>query len=157
MIYDTLPDGRPIDWSAGTSDMVKEVLIRLLRDKRWVRLYYGDPDTGQWWGDENDVLGHVSHSTGTKPCLILVHNARSMGGGAILTGNIVAIQSTPMAFPYRHAGFKFGDWRKDADPNFGGRWIVRWNGKEHAGFVGDGAEAKAERYIRFMRGERMAK
>lgn len=55
-----------------------------------LRFHYGDVKTGQAWGDVE--TGRVGRSTGTRPIPLVVHNARSMGGGA-LSGSIVKIDA----------------------------------------------------------------
>lgn len=53
-----------------------------------LRFHYGDPQTGEAWGDVE--TGRVGRSTGTQKIPLVVHNARSLGGGA-LSGSIVKI------------------------------------------------------------------
>jgi hypothetical protein len=61
-----------------------------LNDKR-VRIFLGDPDTGFDWCEEHDVTGYIGRSCGPVRSPILLHNARSTGGGVILTECIVKI------------------------------------------------------------------
>lgn len=57
-----------------------------------IKLQYGSYVTGRPWGDKDDwEHGYIRMSTGRKKILLLVHNQRSMGGGAILIQNIVKI------------------------------------------------------------------
>jgi hypothetical protein len=57
-----------------------------------IRVHYGDTETGRDWGDVFNVSGYVGKSTGREPILLMVDNARSMGGPAILTDCIVRIR-----------------------------------------------------------------
>jgi len=56
-----------------------------------IRLFMGDVATGKDWGDENDVTGTLGRSTGTIKVPLLIHNSRSMGGGALLDHCIVRL------------------------------------------------------------------
>ena len=57
-----------------------------------LRFHYGDPTTGQAWGDSE--TGYVGRSTGQIKIPLVVHNARSMGGGGLLDKNVVKIEGT---------------------------------------------------------------
>ena len=72
-------------------DMI-DLLERLRASATRVRFHWGDTKTGKDWGDIYDVSGHISRSTGTKKIPILIHNSRSMGGGAILDNCIIGIK-----------------------------------------------------------------
>jgi hypothetical protein len=68
---------------------------------------YGDPDTGKSWGERYDITGRVGRSTGQYKIPLLVHNSRSMGGGGILTANIIAIKtSSGGKFLYKHPKYQ---------------------------------------------------
>ena len=54
----------------------------------------GDTETKEIWNESFDVTGYVGKTTGIKPMLILVHNARSMGGGIISTNRILTIKES---------------------------------------------------------------
>lgn len=93
---------RGVAYSEGTPDQVIECLERLYRSDLRVVIEYGDRVTGRYWGEHQyapgtdgaSEIGRVHHSTGKVPICIIVHNHRSMGGGAILTGSIVRIYPT---------------------------------------------------------------
>lgn len=63
---------------------------RISRPRLRIVVEYGDAATGRAWGDSES--GYVSRSTGTTPIPILVHNARSMGGGGLLDHCIVRMR-----------------------------------------------------------------
>lgn len=121
-----------------------------------VRLFYGDPDTGEAWPGENDVCGYVRWSAGIRPCPLLVPTVRSVGGSAILTKNVVAVMTSPGHSLYAHPRFNTGSWhaceaeRRTDDL----RWEVLHNGSVHARFK---TRQQAQRYRLFMAGLRMAK
>lgn len=77
-------------YSSKTPDKVIEVLENARLGHVRLRLDYGH-ENGQSWGEVNDVTGYVGRSTGSAKIPILVHNTRSMGGGAILDHCIVKI------------------------------------------------------------------
>ena len=58
-----------------------------------IKLHYGDTETGRDWKEEYDVTGYVGRSGGGQINVpILLHNTRSLGGGAILDHCIVKIK-----------------------------------------------------------------
>jgi hypothetical protein len=73
----------------------RETVIAWLETSRTrhqrIRIFYGKD--GKCWNEENDVIGHVGRSAGTKKIPILIHSSRSMGGPAILTDCIVRIDT----------------------------------------------------------------
>ncbi len=88
-------------YDSKTPDKVIEVLEQAKEGRVRLRLDYGYTDlnkksddghtNGQSWGEVNDITGYVGRSTGERKIALLVHNTRSMGGGAILTHCIVKI------------------------------------------------------------------
>lgn len=72
------------------------------------RFHYGDPETGQDWGDVHDVRGYVGRSMGPIKIPLLIANTRSTGGGALLDGNIIRIRPSAGGGPdlYRHPTYK---------------------------------------------------
>ena len=76
-------------YDAKTPDHLIAVLEGLkTKPRSRVKIFFGDPDTCELLWTET---GYVSQSTGGKPCLILVHNSRSTGGGALNTESILRI------------------------------------------------------------------
>lgn len=77
-------------------DETPEDVIRVLERARMarfrIRVDYGDTETGESWGESFDTTGYVGRSMGPVKIPILVHNARSMGGGGILDHCIVRIE-----------------------------------------------------------------
>ena len=74
-------------------DMV-ERLERVRMNGTRVRFHWGDVETGEDWGDTCHVEGTLGVSTGTMKIPLLIHNARSHGGMAILDHCIVKITTT---------------------------------------------------------------
>lgn len=79
-----------------TPETVVRILEQCRANRTRIQLHYGDTEilAGRDWHEENDTTGRVSRSTGTIKIPILVHNARSTGGGAILDHCIVGIRTT---------------------------------------------------------------
>jgi len=161
-------------FDANTAPEVAAALDTLRACHDRVRLWLGDPKTGENWLDEYDVCGTISRSMGPVKSPLLIHNARSSGGGAILTAHILAIRSTSGAWRYRHSLFKIPEFTKrptvcdepaeqskskmgSAAPMVADKypWEVLNEARQvHARFE---TEAKADRWIAFMRGERFTK
>ena len=85
------------EYSGRCPEEVVQLLERLLAEPRRqtrYRFHWGDSETGRDWMDEWHVDGYLGLSTGDPKLILLCHNARSLGGGAILTGSIVRIRYT---------------------------------------------------------------
>jgi hypothetical protein len=124
-----------------------------------VRIFQGDTATGEAWADEWGVTGTIGRSTGPCKIPLLICNARSIGGGGLLSDCIVAMFNTRTGHAvYKHPSFNPGVWNvipatgdlRDA----GYCEIATHNGIEHASFKKPGQGA---RYCAFMRGERFSK
>jgi hypothetical protein len=92
-------------YSDGTPDGVVQALESARAGKYRIRVWYGRD--GKCWNEEHDIIGRVSRSIGPHPVPILIHNSRSMGGPAILTGCIVRINRTPTMTVYKAPDVKF--------------------------------------------------
>ncbi len=118
-----------------------------------IRIFYGDAD-GRAWPEENDVWGIVGRSTGTNKIALLVH-PNAHGGPAILYDCIVGIVTAgsdgKARFVYRHPSLDLGDWSTVKADGF---WYTTHNGKTHARHD---TEVKADRYLKFMTGQRVSK
>ncbi len=81
-------------YSAGTNDSVIEVLERCRVERIRIVVDYGDVTTGKSWGERYGVKGYIGRTTGDIKSPILVYNARSLGGGLILSECILSIKTT---------------------------------------------------------------
>lgn len=100
-----------------TPDSVIRVLENARASKRRVRVRYGftehapevkeDPSKlGRDWLDEHGCEGTIGSSMGPKRVPLLIHNSRSMGGGAILDHCIVRIiDSRTKTVLYTHLAY----------------------------------------------------
>jgi hypothetical protein len=151
-----------IDWGQDTPQAVKDALLTAQYNAYRVRLFYGDAQTGRDWGEENDVTGTVSASTGWFKCLLLLASQRSSGGPAILTGSIVRLLVNGREV-YRHPTYSQPHYRLDqpADQPNGlpARVCTAWDGdlQNWSNVANFQTWAQAARWIDFMRGRRASK
>lgn len=66
------------------NETLEEVLNKLYKNQKRVRIFYGDPQTGKDWCELHDTQGVVSRSTGKTPVYLLVNRNSSLGGGLFL-------------------------------------------------------------------------
>lgn len=79
------------------------VLNRARENRTRIIVDYGDVETGKSWGETYDIAGYVGRSTGSIKVPLLVHNSRSLGGGAMLDHCILTVKaSRGGALLYRH-------------------------------------------------------
>lgn len=78
----------------GTPLKLADMLLTIKANKTRIVLDYGDTDTNIRWNEMYDVTGYIGQSTGSKPILLLIHNKRSVGGGVIMTNNILSIKTS---------------------------------------------------------------
>jgi len=78
-------------YSIETSDEMVRTLDRLKENRERVTFRFGDTKTGKDWGEEHDITGRIGRSTGEVKIPLLIHNARSFGGGGLLDAHIVKI------------------------------------------------------------------
>lgn len=120
-------------------------------------------DNGIAWNDEYDVTGRIGKSCGGRFNIpLLIHNSRSYGGGAILTGRIGRIDIIDSHYTiYKKDNFTIPDFRITYDENLReypytllfwnkekGLWEVHASCKE---------EKQAKRLMDFMTGKRYCK
>jgi hypothetical protein len=131
-----------------TTDEVIRVLERVRQNGTRIRLYLGDTETGRSWLEEWDIEGRIGRSLGPIKIPILLHNARSLGGGGILTACIIRIKETSGGrVLYEHPSFHVGEMETlPSDlPEYGE--MVTVDGQIHARFRQPG---QAARWIRKM-------
>jgi hypothetical protein len=162
MIFDeyktiTLPNGNTIEYKIkdGTAyhKETRESVINALeyarKNNKRIRLFYGDVKTGKCWLEEYDTIGYVGRSIGDIKIPLLIKNRNSIGGPGILDDCIVRI-TLDKNILYTHEYFHIGEFSiKESyiddykfDVLLDGKCVARFKTKE-----------KAERWIRFMKGE----
>jgi hypothetical protein len=123
-----------------------QAITNAYNSKDRVRVWYGK--NGKSWDEENDITGKIGRSTGVTPCALLVHNNRSMGGGALLTDCVVKMVNTKTGrILYQHANFEQGNFKVESNK------VLR-DGELYANCVN---EKKAQRLADFMNGKRNSK
>lgn len=84
-------------------DEVVKILEQSRTQKIRLVLDFGDVKTGKSWGEVHNIKGYVGRSTGPIKVPILIYNARSLGGDAILDDCIVKITASKGgAVLYKH-------------------------------------------------------
>lgn len=151
MEYVVDPDGT--HYRVGTPVDVIHILERARRNDTIVRVFYGDVETGRDWTEEYDTIGRVGRSMGPIKIPLLIANARSMGGGSILTDCIVRI-TIGKRDVYRHPNYHQPTLTVRPAELDGYVEGVYANGENVANFRKVG---QAEKYVAFMKGERNAK
>lgn len=150
-----LHTGSGFYFSEDTREEVADAVTRAHVNGWRVRVFMGDVKTGEVWPDEWGTMGKVGASCGPCRVPLLVSNARSMGGGSILTGCIVGltrIDSGRVEMIYRHPSFNPGEWSARECVDISGYMSeALHNGKVHARFK---QKERASVYCAFMRGER---
>lgn len=76
-------------YNAETPDKTIEFLEKVRKSGERIVLDYGNIETMESWGDVYDITGTISRSAGQVKIPLLIHNSRSLGGGAILTHCII--------------------------------------------------------------------
>lgn len=146
----------PFKFDENTCDKVKNALIACYNSKSRIRIWYGDNNTGESWLDEYDTIGTVGRSSGQVKIPLLLKNARSSGGGGILTDCIVRIDViSSKRTIYKHPLFyvpTLGVYPNlDEETKVKYPFIILKNGTIQARFKTD---KQARKYIDFMTGER---
>lgn len=135
-----------------------------------VRLFTGNSKTGEEWFEEYGVYGTVGRSMGPIKIPLLILTSRSTGGSAILCDCIVRLLVNGREV-YRHPKYKSPVFSiREIKPDemapsnraypsktlssMGYTHAVDVNGENHASFQ---SLAKAQRWIAFMKGERMTR
>lgn len=137
-----------------TPEQVMYILDNARTTHQRIRLFYGYDD-GKDWHEEHDVIGYIGRSTGQSIPLI-IHNSRSIGGGAILDRLIIKIvDCKSKRVLYQHATYNGGTYEVHKVENLPGYVEGVWiDGSNYANFHKAG---QAERWAGYMKGERMAK
>lgn len=78
-----------------TPDALIEILERARANKTRLKIYLGDNKTGRDWMEEDSKLGKVGRSTGQIKIPLLIKTVASHGGGALMTGSIVKLSTSP--------------------------------------------------------------
>lgn len=96
------------DYHIETSYHIVRLLEEIRLNKWPCRFHWGDANTGEDWGEVNDVTGRLGRSMGPIKVPILLENLSSDGGSAILAHCIVKIvyESENGAVLYQHPNYR---------------------------------------------------
>lgn len=73
-----------------TPELLCAVLQSVRSCRQRVKITLGDTKTGREWGDIE--TGYIGRSTGNIKVPLIIHNARSIGGGALLDHCILKVE-----------------------------------------------------------------
>ncbi len=146
--------GRMLWFTPRTADEVKRILCELCGTEKRIRLFLGEPTTGEVWPEEYDVIGRIGCSMGPVKVPLLLRTSRSIVGGAILTHCVLGIDRAPGRPWYRHSRMTLGAWTVQPSKDKRVPWAVLKNGKAQAQFR---TQAQAERYRLFIQGQQWTK
>ena len=147
-------------FNEGTNEKVMQVLETANKDRRRIRVWYGDVLTGKSWNEENMVCGYVGKSTGINKIPLLIHSSSCYGGSGLLADCIIKIVDTQSKkVYYQHENFN-----QPTFVAFGGNTLSM----EHDGYVARVMHdselyancktlTSARRLSDFMNGKRMCK
>lgn len=144
-------------YHAGTSEKVIEELEKARAMDQRVRIFYGNVLTGKDWMEEHAVCGKIGRSAGEVKVPILLAREGSYGGASISTECIVRIlrdgRETYRHPDYHQAALEITESTSpDAlRPDY--NWLVTAGGADTARFQ---SRNKAQRWVNFMEGRRMA-
>jgi hypothetical protein len=145
----TSPRSKDTYFESGTDPKVARILERYRDSGDRVRLIFGNPETGESWLEEHDVLGRIGRTTGGWKAPILVPDGE-IGGGIISTSRVLAIidQSTG-GVKWRHENFGEPELEIVPCAMTGYAWSVRRSGGTQANFK---TLSRAAAYVAFMCG-----
>jgi len=99
-----------------TPAKVRRILEDARDSDRILRLFYGDPETGRDWCEENDLVGYIGRSCGTMKIPLLLEPIRdrfssgivsASGGCGIMDSSIIRIADVSTNEElYRHAKYQ---------------------------------------------------
>ena len=124
------------------------------------RIWYGDRETGCSWNEEYEVTGEIGRTGGHFKVPILLHDRRSIGGGAILIGSVIRIDDiSAKTTIWKHKNFHVEKLYLESTGSENYPYAVMQ--LKDNGAVSNVAnfktEDKAKRWIDFMYGKRYSK
>lgn len=120
-------------YHAETKQIIIDVLERARQNRIRLKIYYGDTVTGRSWLEEYDIYGTIGRSTGDYKIPLLIHNSRSIGGGALLDHCIVKICTAAGGQTlYKHPTFFTPDFKIIPNGTINNSYSLLANGETHA-------------------------
>jgi hypothetical protein len=142
-----------------TPNKVKEVLEEYRNNKKRIRVFLGDWQTGRSWLDEYDVIGTVGRSMGVLKIPLLIGRSQN-GGPGILDSSIVKLMDVETKrVLYQHPKFYVPNMR--ILPSIVEGYVealqVQDVNQEYQGHANFKKPGQAQRLMDFLNGRRMAK
>jgi hypothetical protein len=86
-----LKDEDKVEAYTQVDNCLMAVLSECYRQKRRVRVWYGDGKTGESWFEDFETTGYIGRSCGDFKVPLIVSNSRSWGGGALSVGSVIRV------------------------------------------------------------------
>lgn len=141
-------------------DTLINSILHCYNSRYRVRIWYCG-DNGIAWNEEYDVTGRIGKSCGGRFNIpILIHNSRSYGGGAILTGRIGRIDIIDSHYTiYKKDNFEIPEHKIILDSGSDYPYIVYCKDEKEEWYntARFKKESQAIRWIDFMTGKRYCK
>ena len=141
-------------YSSNTPDEVIKILEDARINKKRIRIFLGDTETGKDWMESYDLIGTVGRSCGSFKVPLLIKNHQSLGGGAIFDYCIVKITINKQVV-YQHPKYHLPVFEiKESDEELkekGYFYSVFADGKNNFNCR---TKEKAEKWIAFLQGFR---
>ena len=137
-VYNLIDGGKqlPIAYYENTYPDAIIALEYARKNHTRIKIYLGDRKTGRCWNEEHDIFGYVGLSKGKDAMFpILLYNERSIGGGSIMTDNIIKIttaKGNKVLFQANNFQQPLIEIKESSDPDFPNYTHETWvNGELH--------------------------
>ena len=141
-------------YNSDTPDDVIKILEDSRINKKRIRIFLGDTETGKDWTEYYDTIGIIERSNGKIKIPILIKNRQSLGGSAILDHCIIKITIDKQVV-YQHPEYHLPVFEiKESDD------VLKEKGYFYSVFANGRIDfncqtkEKAEKWIAFLRGFR---
>jgi hypothetical protein len=114
-------------------------------------LFYGNPETGQSWHEESDVVGYIGRSMGSIKVPLLLEPGE-IGGPILQDQCIIRIDSARKVL-FQHVQFRIGEFTLVRGDLKRLPWEVLIDQSVHVRFK---EKREAQRYMDFMQGKRFS-
>lgn len=147
-----LKDKNVVEAYTQVDNCLMAVLSECYRQKRRIRVWYGDRKTGHSWYEDFETTGYIGKSCGKFNVPLIISNSRSFGGGALSVGSLIRVDDiktheTLWKVPNFYSKLTLmHDERSEKYP-----WRVYGGNINQANFE---TEEKARRWIDFQQGRR---
>lgn len=130
-----------------TDPKVMQIIAENIGTENRLRFFLGMDK--KYWLEEYDTIGRIGKSTGVTPIPLLIQTSRSLGGTGILT-HCVQMITIDKQIVYQHPEFEIKKFKIVEAISVDLPCSVKYDESIVANFT---TKDKAERWIRFMKGE----